>query len=140
MSKAKAIRQSTKVLLFNNANQILLVHDPEKGWDFPGGKRDEHDRTGKHCIRRELREETGIDLRQFNELGAKYFDGRLRRLFQIKVSGKPKVRLSVEHDDFMWVRIRDLPKDMKPKALILFKHVEKRKHIRQPSSRIRLAA
>jgi 8-oxo-dGTP diphosphatase len=77
-------------------------------WEFPGGKCDP-DESHEDCLRRELREELGVD----SAIGAElmvtehdYADRRVRLHFRrCTVSGEPAPRLGQE---LRWVAGRDL--------------------------------
>ena len=65
--------------------RVLICQRPEGKsfggyWEFPGGKR-EHDETCESCLRRELREELGIDVtpvRALTPVDHNYPRGRIR--------------------------------------------------------------
>jgi len=69
-----AVRNSIDVsagLVFR-AGQLLITQRPAGGhlaglWEFPGGKR-ESGETFEECLRRELQEELGVDVRVHDEL------------------------------------------------------------------------
>ncbi len=52
---------SIKGVLFDRDGRVLLCHNERGDWELPGGRpeRDEDDRS---CLRRELREETGLEV------------------------------------------------------------------------------
>ncbi len=84
--------------------EILVLFRPEALFDFPGGRIDEGERDLVAALRREVREETTLEV----EVGAPFATwlGRQETVFLVGyrcryVSGD--VRLSEEHVDFRWV-------------------------------------
>lgn len=60
-------RISIKVLIKNNANELLVVQDTTNNtWEIPGGGLD-HGETIKQTAKREIQEELGIELLKFDE-------------------------------------------------------------------------
>ncbi|WP_017471401.1 NUDIX hydrolase [Amphibacillus jilinensis] len=49
-------------VVVNQQNKILLKLDPKRGWELPGGHV-ERDETFKEAVLREVKEETGIDIK-----------------------------------------------------------------------------
>ncbi len=84
-------------------------------WEIPSGKR-EHFETSKKALIREVKEEVGIDVKPLVPVDVFEFrvekDDEIRDATQIsflcKRLGRPKVRLSPEHQNFAWVTKRDL--------------------------------
>ncbi len=52
---------ATSALIFNDQNQALCVYDKKYGWIIPGGKV-ELNETILDCLKREIKEETNLDL------------------------------------------------------------------------------
>ena len=91
---------------------ILILNDPKEGLDFPGGKIQEGEIDQVQALKREVREETGLEINvgypfmtimePFPEDHA--FKGKKFFLVAYKceyISGE--VKLSDEHDNFSWV-------------------------------------
>jgi len=118
--------QTSKILLSNEHEEVLLIHHVKDGWDFPGGNREPEDQSPEECALRELKEEAGISIFEIRELGRTEFTGKLRHLFGAKVNGEPKIKLSDEHDQFRWFPREDLDnnidlrRSMKPKAVLIY--------------------
>jgi len=59
------MRRAARLLVLNEAGEVLLVHTIKKGrnrWEFPGGKVDEGE-TPREAAIRETFEETGVTIR-----------------------------------------------------------------------------
>src|SRR5215216_5267358 len=85
---------STAVVIVNDANEVLLLDHvlrPGIGWGLPGGflKRGEQPELG---IRREIREEIGIDLGELAIFRVRTFGPHLEIVFTAFPIGEPSVR------------------------------------------------
>lgn len=102
---------SLKALVLDPKRRVLLLrraapskNNPGK-WDFPGGKMDPGE-SFEDGLRREVREETGLEitlLRPFGTTMSTLPDRRVVYLFMLAETGTDRVRLSEEHDAFRWV-------------------------------------
>ena len=123
MSKKCPGKQTAKAIIFNNHAEVLILKttgNKHKRWDFPGGNREQKDRTNEHCVSREVIQETGLKVRGYRQLGKWPIKGKLRHLYV--ANAKPgKVKLDVkEHDEFRWVKPKDLKDyDLKKKVITL---------------------
>lgn len=52
---------SCAALVTNDAGEILLVKSPLRGWEYPGGLI-EPGETFQECLKREVREESGVEI------------------------------------------------------------------------------
>ncbi|MCB1119184.1 MAG: NUDIX hydrolase [Chlamydiia bacterium] len=92
-----------KVLLLQRAAHVISPLT----WTLPGGKR-EVGETPEKGARRELLEETGIDVEKLRSLGAVYCRKSdldyVMHLFAVSFESIPQVELSEqEHVDYRWV-------------------------------------
>lgn len=55
-------------LIINDKNEILLVKNPRKGWEYPGGIVEEGETVPQGLIR-EIKEESGVDVDIINIVG-----------------------------------------------------------------------
>ncbi len=90
--------------------KILILNDPIRGLDLPGGKIDQGEEDLVEALRREVKEETSLEV----EIG-KPFEVSYRNVtkptyfvfFRCKYLGG-EVNLSEEHDSFRWIDKDDL--------------------------------
>ncbi len=95
--------------------RYLLLHYEEGHWDFPKGNIEEGE-PDEDTIRREIKEETGIDdiaiIREFREK-IHYFYKLNNELvskevvFHLAETKKDKIKLSFEHMDFKWLSFEE---------------------------------
>jgi 8-oxo-dGTP diphosphatase len=100
----------------NRMGRILLLqrsaratHFPS-AWELPGG-RPETGEDIETALRREIREETGLEISLRKVMGATDFRIGGRRIVCLVFSGtcrRQKVKLSEEHDTFNWVDPQEL--------------------------------
>jgi 8-oxo-dGTP diphosphatase len=99
---------SIKGVLFDPQGRVLLCHNERGDWELPGGRpdRDEDDET---CLRREIHEETGLEVEVAELLTAYRFDvlpGRevAVRAYGCRMSGRVSPLVpSDEHTDLAFV-------------------------------------
>jgi len=93
-------------------DQVLVLKGNFKGLDYPGGKIQEGETDLKESLKREVREETGLEIiveDPFSTWATVFPDNhRLggKRLFLVGYKCKyisGEVTLSNEHDSFLWV-------------------------------------
>ncbi len=95
-----------------NGDELLVLNDPIEGLDFPGGTVQFADENHTDSLKREVREEVGLEI----EVGEPFYisiykypeihkySGRRSFIVCYKckyVSGE--IKLSDEHDNFKWV-------------------------------------
>ncbi|MDE2079685.1 MAG: NUDIX domain-containing protein [Patescibacteria group bacterium] len=93
-------------------DEVLVLFDPRIGLDFPGGKIQEGENDFDEALRREVREETGLEIeigapfhRWYFEFGAGHRNaGKQVFLVGFKCAYRSgEIKLSDEHDSFRWV-------------------------------------
>ncbi len=52
---------SCAAIIYNDKNEILLINNPKRGWEFPGGRL-EPGETLYEALHREVKEETGANI------------------------------------------------------------------------------
>lgn len=129
MSEQIIQRVAFKAVIVNDDNQVLMLREAstyEEGtntgkYHFPGGRLEPGEKW-EDGLRREVLEETGIAQ---IEIGKPIFVGewhpvikgvqnQIIALFIVcKVSGKPEIKLSDEHDRATWLSEAETPKDGK---------------------------
>ncbi len=112
---------SAAAVVRNSRGEILLLDHiirPKYGWGLPGGfiERGEQPDAG---IRREIREETGIELNNLRMFRVRTIGTHIEVLFTAETDGTPDVR-SGEIRDLGWFSRGAMPDKMNPaqRALI----------------------
>jgi phosphoglycolate phosphatase len=104
-------------LIFNDAGEVLMVrtHKWSNLWGIPGGKT-KWGETSEAALRRELKEETGLDVADVRFVLVQdcihskefYRDAHFVLLnYTCRVRGLPDVRLNHEAQEFRWVKPAD---------------------------------
>jgi 8-oxo-dGTP pyrophosphatase MutT (NUDIX family) len=105
---------SAGVVLFQNVSSgklYLLLNYPQGHWDFVKGKIEENE-TLYETARRETKEETGISNIEFidgfeenieYDFKFKREDVHKKVIFFIAKTDTKKIRLSHEHNDYLWL-------------------------------------
>ena len=105
---------SAGVVLFQNVSSeklFLLLNYPQGHWDFVKGKIEENE-TLYETARRETKEETGISNIEFidgfeenieYDFKFKHEDVHKKVIFFIAKTDTKKIRLSHEHNDYLWL-------------------------------------
>jgi ADP-ribose pyrophosphatase YjhB (NUDIX family) len=106
---------SVAAIVLNSQGKVLLLNHvlrPGSGWGLPGGFIDygEQPVTG---LRRELSEETGIELTNIEIYNVTTINKHVEVLFTARSSGDPKV-MSEEIIELAWFSANDLPEEMNP--------------------------
>ena len=116
-------------VIIDKDNKILILQRnkdedifPEM-WELPSGKR-EFFEDYESCLIREIKEETGLDVNiimpfsvfdyQIEELGEIRDTTQIN--FLVKVVNEEKVKLSPEHQNFVWISKNDIKKYKLSKA------------------------
>jgi mutator protein MutT len=108
-----AFTVSTAAIVRNEKNEILLLNHvlrPFSNWGFPGGFV-EHGEQLEDAIRREVREEAGIELTDLSLFEINTFDTHIEVLWSAVAIGEPSVSSS-EIIGLGWFTAEDAPKEM----------------------------
>jgi ADP-ribose pyrophosphatase len=99
--------------VLNDGGKVLLLNHvlrPYSGWGLPGGFVD-HGESAETAIRRELMEETGIELADLEMYRTRVLNKHVEILFTARAVGEPSV-MSREIIELGWFSAEDLPKGM----------------------------
>ena len=93
-------------------NRVLLLLNERGEWDLPGG-RPEADENHRVALKREVREETGLDVEVSTLLGEHLFEVLPQRFVRIvayvcELIGSSKVTVSHEHLETRWLPLAEL--------------------------------
>ncbi|MDO8639210.1 MAG: NUDIX domain-containing protein [Candidatus Daviesbacteria bacterium] len=92
--------------------EVLILIDPKLGLDFPGGKIQEGETDLGEALKREVREETGLEIEIGEPFTRWYFEFRSdhrnagKQIFLVGFKCKyisGEVKISNEHSSFKWV-------------------------------------
>lgn len=106
---------STAAIIRNEAGKVLLLNHvlrPFSGWGLPGGFI-EHDESPETAIRRELMEETGIELTDVTLFRVRVVGTHVEILFTARTSEIGSV-VSREIIELGWFDQNELPRGMSP--------------------------
>jgi ADP-ribose pyrophosphatase YjhB (NUDIX family) len=111
-------------IITNGDGHVLLLNHvlrPRSGWGLPGG----FVKTGEQppaAFRREIKEETGIELTDVELLKTRTFKGQIEILFTARSSGDPSV-LSREIIELAWFAPDGVPPEMNIDQQFLIRRV-----------------
>jgi 8-oxo-dGTP diphosphatase len=113
---------SAAVVIMDSAGRVLLLDHlirPNSGWGLPGGFL-EHGEQPAEGIRREIFEETGLELCDVSLLRVRAVGKHIEVLFIARSDGAPRIS-SDEIKGFGWFAAEELPEQMNKgqKAFIL---------------------
>ena len=112
----KKFTASAAAIITNERGEILLLdHYLRAGasWGFPGGFL-EYAEQPAEAIRRELKEETGLELKNVRLLSPRVINGHIEFLFRAQADGEPRV-LSREIRRAEWFAPDNLPENLSRK-------------------------
>ena len=116
MPESKPIRWAVKAALFDTSHRCLLIRRSAANrgfagyWEWPGGKADPGEAPDT-ALRREVREETGLEVECTGLAGASEFEMPAARIILVCLLARQtggELRLSHEHDAFDWVPLEEL--------------------------------
>ncbi|WP_254546368.1 NUDIX hydrolase [Halomarina pelagica] len=101
-----------KTVLFGPERDVLLLRDPDDGWELPGGRLGVEERP-HDGLRREIREETGLEVEVGRPVHTAAWRSSGTDRFAVIyrcTTTRNEVRLSHEHVDYRWVDPADAPR------------------------------
>jgi ADP-ribose pyrophosphatase YjhB (NUDIX family) len=100
-------------IVLNEAGEVLLLNHllrPASGWGLPGGFVNAGEQA-EDALRREIREETGIDLRGVELVRIRTLGRHVEVIFRAVAVGEPRVQ-SREIIELGWFKIDEMPPEM----------------------------
>ncbi len=101
---------STAAVVVNEKGEVLLLNHvlrPYSGWGFPGGFVNKGEQIDD-AVRREVREETGIELTDLRLFEINTHRSHIEVLWSARPVGEPKVN-SAEIIELDWFALGDIP-------------------------------
>ncbi len=109
----KKFTASVGVIITDADEKILLLEHilrPASGWGIPGGFLNQGEQP-EEAVRRELREETGIELENVKMLRVRTIKLHIEILFRATSTGKAEVK-SREIKSLGWFEVDKMPEEM----------------------------
>jgi ADP-ribose pyrophosphatase YjhB (NUDIX family) len=109
----KKFTASVAVIITNTEGKVLLLEHflrPASGWGIPGGFI-EYGEQPLEAARRELREETGIELENLEMVRVRALNRHIEMLFRAESDDTPQIK-SREIKDFGWFAPDEMPPEM----------------------------
>ena len=118
------------VLIANDNNQVLLLQrERSKNWSLPGGRLDKEDKDWKQSLIREIKEETGLTIKNPQPFEVKLIENPHQTkycvFFTAKTSDTREFKISEEHSSSEWIGkegLADLVIDDEPKVREVLEH------------------
>ena len=115
---------SAAAVITNQAGKVLLLNHvlrPYSGWGLPGGFLGKGEQA-EDAIRREIREETGIEVDQLKMFRVRTLGGHVEILFSATTNEEPEVE-SREIIELGWFDVESMPDQMSEAQKRLVKEV-----------------
>jgi len=123
----KQFTVSVAAVIFNENDEVLLLdhvlRPAAPSWGFPGGFL-EHREQPVDAVRRELREETGIELTDVELIRLRTSNGHIEILFRAESNDVAAVK-SREINAARWFKVSALPENISRKQRELIKNLLK---------------
>src|SRR5207248_3026209 len=104
---------SAAAVVTNDAGEVLLldhVFRPHSGWGLPGGFVNAGEQP-EEAVRREIREETGLELKNVEIVRVRTLGRHIEIIFRGLGVGEPRV-MSREIRELGWFDVENMPGDM----------------------------
>lgn len=101
----KTFKINQHALLRNSSNKILILQQDDK-WMLPGGRIEEGAISTEEELKREIREEAGIEgvlIEGVLDVGISFSGETFLVTYKVRIGSDPEVRISNEHTDYAWV-------------------------------------
>lgn len=105
---------SVAAIVFNRDGEVLLLDHvlrPQSGWAIPGGFINSAEQPVE-AVKREIREETGLNLAEVELLRVRVVGKHIEFIFRAEAVGKAEVK-SLEINAVGWFSVADLPEQMR---------------------------
>lgn len=115
---------SAAVIITGPDGKVLLLDHiirPNSGWGLPGGFL-EHGEQPEAGIKREIDEETGLQLFDLKMIRVRTFGSHIEMIFRARTSGEPNIDAR-EIKGFGWFGYGELPAEMNPAQMHLIETV-----------------
>ncbi len=120
----KKFTASVGAVITNERDEILLLEHilrPGSGWGMPGGFI-EYDEQPEEAIKREIREETGLKLKNVEMFSLRIVERHIEFIFRARAHGKAEVK-SREIISAEWFELDKIPEEMSSKQKSIIKNV-----------------
>ncbi len=100
-------------IILNDKDEVLLLDHvlrPDSGWGVPGGFMEKGEQP-EAAFRREIKEETGLDLHSVELHRVRTLRRHIEVIFIARAIGEPEVK-SREIRKLAWFALDDIPKEM----------------------------
>ncbi len=115
---------SAGAVVFNQKGEVLLLDHllrPGSGWGVPGGFINPSEQL-EEAVRREVREETGIEIENLELVWVKTIYRHIEAIFRANGIGEPMVK-SFEIKEVKWFPIDQMPSEMSKSQAEIIKKV-----------------
>ena len=109
-------------IIYNEQNQVLLCHRQDYDlWNLPGGGM-EINESPVECLKRELKEELGVEIRTSKLMGVYTKPEQTEIVFSFVCQlGAVEINLNDEADKYAYFSIDQLPSNISPKQVARIK-------------------
>lgn len=104
---------SAAAIITNEKNEVLLLDHvlrTASGWGIPGGFMSSGEQP-ENALRREINEETGLELKELKLISVRTINRHIEILFRARAVGEAKVK-SREIKSAVWFKTNELPEKM----------------------------